>query len=182
VSDGLLEQLAGPRRPLSLLELGRVLGGLRWVELEAFRVLGERAKVMPAEPGEPGLAVHPGPALAMWASASSMAHAWRALQLEALLPVSVGLPTARECTGSPGPAATDWVASLGSAVAGTDDDGRGVVVGWYGVLAEAYGLRVGNSHPSADGPVVRTLGRLGADVLSVARQYVPQVHVLGREA
>lgn len=171
MSGPLLEELAGPPRSLSLIESGRVLGGLRWVELEAFRTLGQLAAEVKAPQG--------GSELAVWASGSSLAHAWRAEQLESLLPVSAGLTGAEECTASPGSTVTDWVVSLVPAVCDGDIYSPGGVQNWYTVLAGAYELRAAHPHPSADGAVIRSLRRLAADVRLVAREYRPLAGVGG---
>src|SRR5208283_85984 len=58
----------GPLRPVRLLNLNESssrLGALRAVELECFRLLGERAPQL-----EP-------PGCARWAASAALAHAWR---------------------------------------------------------------------------------------------------------
>ncbi len=135
------------------------------MELEAFGTLGKFAVARQGAAGAPELAV--------WASGSSLAHAWRAEQLESLLPVSVGLRGADECTMSPGGVVSEWVAGLVRAC--SVGDGAPIVPGgadnWYGLLAGAYERRAAYAHPSADGPIVRVLGRLAADVRCVAAEY-----------
>lgn len=146
VADRLVDLLAGPAEPLGLVALAHVLGGVRYVELEAFRSLGQ----LSAEAGTK-------PAVAVRASGAALAHAWRARQLEALLPVSAGLPGAADVTLSPGPAVD---ALLGRLWAGDPEVTAGLSV----VLAATYRRRLAHPHPSAEPFVARTLGRLLHDV------------------
>lgn len=154
-----LEALAGPSRPLSLHESARVLGGMRWVELEAFVALG---RIAGREETAPGLAI--------WSSSSSLAHGRRAAELGDLLPVSLGVPGREESTTQPDRSVSDWAASL-SGLATMGPDGAAGVESWYRVLAEAYDHRASHPHPSADGALVRTLGRLAANVRLTAGEY-----------
>ncbi|MHB8245709.1 MAG: hypothetical protein ACYDGN_10220 [Acidimicrobiales bacterium] len=154
----LREELGGPARPLSLWETARVLGGLRWVELQGFEVFGRLGATagVPASADEPSVGVP--------ASAASLAHAWRAAQIESLLPVSSGLPGADECTREPSPLVGEWVGGLRSATAAPSDGLAAAVRSWYGDLEAAYEARLAHVHPGADGPVQRILGRLLADL------------------
>ena len=180
MTGGELANLGGPSRPLTLLESARVLGGLRWVELEAFKMLGAFAVSPPGSGFGPGSG--PGPEITQWASGSSLAHAWRATQLEELLPVAAGLPGAEECTTSPGLAAGQWLATLRAGLVGVDAGAAESVPEHYGQLAAAYELRASNAHASADGPVLRTLERLSGDVRSIAREYLRVGGTMVREA
>jgi hypothetical protein len=145
----LLDELGGPARPLSLLELAHVVGSLRWVELQAFARLG----------GEATSGALP-PPLAVWASSASLAHAWRADQLLSLLPASTGLPSPEECTTAGGPAVEAFVGRLRAASAST------ATAAWYAELASAYERRAEFAHPAADGAAARTFVRLAADIRS----------------
>jgi hypothetical protein len=81
---------APPIRPFSLLEQAHAVGALVAAERLLFELLGRRAT-------DGGLTAP----LSVWASGASLRAAWRAEQLAALLPVSVGLPAAGELTASP---------------------------------------------------------------------------------
>ncbi len=157
MSDDLLEALAGPARPLGLLESARVLGGLRWVELTSFELLGRLATG--AGEGGPLDA-----ATAVWASGASLGHAWRAHELERLLPVSAGLPSAAECTVAPGRLVEAFVEALARHVA---VPGEGLA-SFYDLLVRAYEVRAVHPLEAADRAVVRTLGRLVADLRAAA--------------
>jgi hypothetical protein len=152
-SGAVVAELSGPARPLTIEEMAFVLGGFRFVELSAFERLGRLASE------ERSLE----PAVVTFASAASMAHAWRAAQLEELLPVSVGLPGVDECTRPQGPQSRHFVAELSLEGAAS----------WYRTLAAAYRRRAGHAHPSADGPIIRVLRRLEADILAVAGDIGP---------
>jgi hypothetical protein len=150
MTEALLLELSGPDEILPLSALGPVLGGLRAVELSCFERLGQMAC------GAPGN-VDGGAddaAASVWASQASLGHAWRASQLEELLPVSVGLPSVAECTRMPGPLTEEFVGTLARAVAPS----------WYRTLAQAYERRLAKLHPSADRYVARVLERLVEDV------------------
>ncbi len=157
MSGDLLEALAGPARPLSLLESARALGGLRWVELASFELLGRLA----AGGGDAGSL---DASAAVWASGASLGHAWRANELERLLPVSVGLPSAAECTVAPGRLVEGFVGELARHVAAP---GEGLAC-FYDLLVSAYEVRAAHPLEAADGAVVRTLGRLVADLRNAA--------------
>lgn len=145
--------LSGPPRPLSLRESARVLGGLRHVELSAFSRLGEAATSgsLPAR-------------AAALSSAASMGHAWRAAQLEALLPVSAGLAD-EAWTASPGEAAEAALEELATAPLGERE-------GFYHGLEEAYRRRLTHTQEATDGAVFRTLRRLCDDVIVTRAQHV----------
>jgi hypothetical protein len=143
--------LAGPDRPLTLLESARVFGGLRHLELELFTQLGRRAPEAQS------------PSVTVWASSASMAAAWRASLLEGLLPFSKGLPGLEESTRSAGPL-TDAVLGRLEAAA-TDETLAAFVAGeLYPALLAAYGSRGDGLAPAADEPVRLALSRLTADL------------------
>jgi hypothetical protein len=128
-----------------MLEVGPVLGGLRFVELALFEWLG-RVAVTLADDDE-----------VVWASAGSLRAAWRALQLEALLPVSVGLPNATSTT-APGPLVAGAVAQLDVG------DVPETASSWYEVLLVAYRQRLAWTAPAADAPLERMLTRVVTDL------------------
>lgn len=74
----------------SILDSARILGCERYVELACFGALGARA-----------LRSSDSSVLVALAGAAR-SHAWRAKELEDLLPVSLGLPGVEESTRSPG--------------------------------------------------------------------------------
>jgi len=109
-----------------------------------------------------------------------MAHAWRASLVEGLLPVSVGLPGLAELTVIPqGPLAEELARALPDPAFdplprsrdSRGDDGRSVVVGLcdrlYPLLLSEYSLRLELASPAADGPVIRVIGRVIADLEAV---------------
>ncbi len=146
VASALVDLLGGPPSALSIRGLAKVLGGLRFFELAAFEHLG----IIASEGRDQGLE----PNERVWAASASLAHAWRAAQLEALLPVSVGLPNAGECTRSRGPEIDDLVAAL---------DYRSAAH-IYGVLASSYERRIEFPHAAGEPFVLRTLSRLLDDL------------------
>lgn len=130
--------LCGPDRPLEMLEVGEVIGRLRAAELSLFRWLGRLAPTLPA--------AHE----AAWASAASLRAAWRATQLEPLLPVSAGLARPEEVAATAEPSGGDRV---------LDEAGRR-----YGELAGAYRYRLERLSAAADGAVERCLRRVLGDL------------------
>lgn|GEM_PF-1305976 len=151
----LVEAMAGPARVLTLEEWAAALGGLRFVELSLFELLGA-ASVAAGTPA----------AVASWAAAASGQAAWRAEQLEGLLPVSVGLPPPSAVTVAPGEA----VASSLSDLARTRADGLAAEMSgrWYPALSQAYGRRAGTLSPAADRPHAVVLARVLADLAEAA--------------
>jgi hypothetical protein len=162
--------LFDPVGSLKLLETSRHIGALRAVELTCFRRLGERApELVPAS-------------CARWAASASLAHAWRASLLEALLPVSRGLPGLAELTVLPegllgeclarALPEPDNVSSVPAAPSGSrdspPDNGLKLVFELtgrlYPLLLAEYALRLELCTPAADRPVVRTIGRAVADL------------------
>lgn len=159
---------------MNILESAKTIGALRAVELACFERLGERAPLLSP------------PSCARWAAAASLAHAWRASQLEELLPVSVGLPSLDEVTVLPdGPLGAELdltLPALGDAVRLAGDarpsesageaaeagDARAFVAELssrlYGQLLAEYSRRLEVSSPASDGAVLRTLGRVVADL------------------
>ena len=129
--------------PLSLAESADLLGRYRFVELECFAQLGERAARCER------------PEVARYLSGAARAHAWRAGLLEALLPVSVGLPAAAELTVSPHPALGSALQEL---VAAEDDSlVEGLLTVLYPAMLAAYRAHLERCSPFSDPPVRRTL-------------------------
>jgi len=153
---------------LKLLDSARYLGGLRAVELACFHRLGERA---------PRLAEA---ACARWAASASLAHAWRASAVESLLPVSVGLPGLAELTVIPeGQLAEELDRALPELALephsrsrdSLGDDARLLVAGLcgrlYPLVRSEYSRRLELASLAADGPVIRVIGRVVADLEAV---------------
>lgn len=150
MSEEVLEELAGPARRLLLIESAVALGGLFWVELEAFGLLGRLSSSGSLPAVE-----------AMKAAGAARGHAWRAAQLEELLPVSSGLPGHDELAVSPGAAASRWVGSLAGLFAPEQEPRR---LQWYRELGAAYKRRLVHASPASDAATVRVLGRLLSDI------------------
>lgn len=152
-----LAYLRGPDGPLPLILAASVLGELCRLELSLFAWLGEAAPSC----GSPEEVV--------WASSASLRAAWRASQLETLLPVSVGLPRADV---APAPSGLSSAHGVVTEVATT----------WYKVLAAAYSFRLDRLSSAADGPLERVLQRVLAD-LEAEQRSVPTLRKLpGRGA
>lgn len=170
--DGIARELAGPDRPLSIVEMAGVLGRLCWVELQGFRILGEMAAG----------AGHLDPTSAVFSSSASMAHGWRACQLEALLPVSTGLPSPEEVTGPGGEAVAGFCEAMATWGAAGPEELYASASAWYHVLGDGYQLRAAQLRQESDGPISRALSRLIADVSAVARSIPRPSPVPVREA
>ena len=157
-----------PGRPLGLLESVAHLGRCRFVELAAYERLGALS----------GRCVDP--AVGVFLSSASLAHAWRAEALEELLPVSEGLPGIAEATTSPGPlvdrALDACCGAAGAAdgapepptsqlgVPGEQELVQALCGALYPAMLAGYGRRLEWCSPACDGPVARTLRRLVADL------------------
>ncbi len=159
---------------LTLHESAAGLGRLRYVEVGFFERVGRRAAHL-----EPS-------AVAIWAEGASLAAAWRAELLAELLPVSVGLPKSDELTCSAGAAVDLVLDRLGPPAreAGRDTGpvlvptGHGrhggapagpalvehVATTFYPGLLAAYESRRAACSPAADGPVLRAMVRVIADL------------------
>lgn len=143
---------------LGIVASARVTGGLRFVELACFELLGRSA---------PECAW---PAGAGFLAAAALAHAWRAGQLAELLPVSAGLPGASACTASPGPAADEAISllcELSSAAPGAFV--HAVVQLLYPALDASYAGREQSLQEASDAALARTLRRVRADLAEVRR-------------
>ena len=155
---GLAAELNGPDGPLAMIDTAGVIGALREVELALFGWLG-RSAPSSSSPEE-----------VVWASSASLRAAWRARELETLLPVSVGLVP--DAAVSPlSSAAIGSLASLMSAVgerAGESDGGEAplpeTAAALYEVLASAYDFRLERLSRAADGPLERVLCRVATDL------------------
>jgi hypothetical protein len=177
---GLLSGI-GPDREdtfLTLHESAAWLGRIRYLELGVFERVGQRAA-----------SLRPAP-VAGWAEAASLAAAWRASQIAELLPVSAGLPDAGALTRSAGAAIDEALDLLGPPPGHDlveDPDGSGsaspgaapdlvgpfldgpalvdhVATSFYPSLLAAYEARRRVHSPAADGPVLRVLVRVVADL------------------
>jgi len=145
-------ELRGPERPLLMVEAARVLGRLFDVEMALFSWLGRTARSLESADE------------VVWASGASLRAAWRAAQLEQLLPVSVGLGSA-EAPASPRSATTAALEAVGALAApGTPYDAPGLAMAWYAVLLDAYRWRLQWLSPAADGALERVLERLVTDL------------------
>lgn len=154
---------------MNLQEASSYLGAVRAVELACFRRLGERARWL-----EPASCVR-------WAASASLAHAWRATELEGLLPVSVGLPGPYELTVLPGGVLGDELARAlpeapGELVGGEFRDSPTVsgprlvvdlVERLYPLLAGEYARHLESPGPASDGPMLRCMGRAAADLEAI---------------
>lgn len=141
--------------PLTLLESASLTGRYRYVELELFSALGRRAASCEAE-------------VSVYLAGASLAHSWRARELEARLPVSVGLPGVVELTRSP---SGELDAAVALAVApGAGAEVLDAVVGaLYPAMELAYAERVAAGSPVSDPPVLRLLARLRSDLEDLRR-------------
>lgn len=158
--EALLGSLAGPERPLTLLESAAVLGGLRFVELSAFVRLGSLAR-------DGDLA----PAAVVWSAEASLAHGRRASDLEVLLPVSAGLPSAAECTKSPDGEVTAFLGALEQVSDPFSDEGAACLEFLHRLLGRAYALRSSHGSPAADRAQRRVLERARQDVDRIADSF-----------
>ena len=140
----LRSQLEGPDRPLRMAEMAGAIGRLRGTERALFGWLGRSAVVCELAP------------VATWASGASLRAAWRSSQLEALMPVSAGVPAAGARTGG--------LAALDELPAAVDTSLLEVAVRWYGLLGHAYRFRLGRLTRAADGHVERVLRRVVVDL------------------
>ncbi len=133
--------LRGPDRPLHMAEVAAVIGELRAAELGLFRWLGRLAPTLPSARE------------VAWASAASLRAAWRASELEPLLPVSAGLATGEDPVHEP----------IESSAPGGDDvfEQAGKR---YRQLVDAYRYRLERLSPAADAAVERCLRRVLGDV------------------
>lgn len=168
--SGLLSGVGEGGPFLTLHQSAAGLGRLRYVEVGFFERVGRRASLLEPAP------------VAIWAEAASLAAAWRASLIAELLPVSVGLPDAAELTRSAGEAvdaaldrlgpppaegaADQGAGQPGSAVAGLDGAAlvEHVAESFYPALLAAYETRRAARAPAADGPVLRMLVRVIADL------------------
>lgn len=138
--DGAVVELAGPSRPLGIVDLATRLGGLRYLELVSYERLGRLA-------AEGDMSV----SLALFMAKAALAHAGRGDLLGSLLPVSPGLPDAAELTVCPGEAVRALLArSL---------EQPGVLASLYETAEAAYAIRLAHRHPSGEANEARVLER-----------------------
>jgi len=143
--------------PLSIEESADLIGRYRYVELLAFNLLGERAPSCDTPKG------------ALFLASASRAHAYRAQLFEELLPVSLGLPSAKDLTRTPDPLVDE---ALRCCVA----EGRDVDVIYalisavYKSALIAYEGRLSQCAGPADRALSRTLRRAIGDVEVICGQ------------
>ena len=128
-----------------------LIGKERYVELACFKGLGERSlQVREAD-------------VVLFLASAAQSHAWRARQLEELLPVSLGLPGVDEATTSPGPITDDAIA-----LACADGSGEEILqaIGrvLYPQMLSAYRAHLVTCSPAAELPTVLVLQRVIADL------------------
>ncbi|MGH9170775.1 MAG: hypothetical protein ACRD0Z_07880 [Acidimicrobiales bacterium] len=126
------------------------VGSLVYVERRLFEQLGAVAGRLRA-------------GWAGWASSASLRAAWRAEQLAALLPVSVGLPAPDDLVKPRQAGLVEGLADLVSPPATGPDLGRNVLY-LYDELLAAYARELKNSSPVADEPYAIVLRRVMADL------------------
>lgn len=143
-------------QPTSLLAMAALVGRMRAVELAAFAVLGRRAR----RAGRP--------AVAAFLAGASHAHAWRAGQLEAHLPVSATLPSAGELTVVAGPQVDDVLRRLEAGEDGPLVAALGTAL--YPAMLAGYDARLALASPAADPPLARTLRRVRHDLATLAEE------------
>jgi hypothetical protein len=133
-----------------LLGTAEFLGHYRYVELECFERLGALAPRVEQ------------PFLASYLAGAARAHAYRAALIEALLPVSVGLPGAVELTISP----DSRLEGAFEELLDRDEEallGELVLVAYPALLA-GYRARFARCSMFSDPPLRRCLVRLMADL------------------
>jgi hypothetical protein len=146
-------ELRGPERPLQMADVAGAIGRLRDVEMALFSWLGRTARTLEAADE------------VVWASAASLRAAWRAAQLEQLLPVSAGLAGAAAAMQPLATATETAIEALDSPEPpGRPGNVPRVASSWYDVLLAAYGCRLRWLSPAADGPLERVLERLVKDL------------------
>jgi len=165
-------ELRGSEHPLQMADVAGVLGRFRDVELALFSWLGRTSRSL--ESAEE----------VVWASGASLRAAWRATQLEQLLPVSVGLGRTEAPSPSPTVATATALEALERLVP-SDPPGSGFAAGlasaWYAALLDAYRYRLRWLSAAADGPLERLLERLLAD-LGAEKQLCEVFGSPGRDA
>lgn len=148
------EELRGPEGVLAMVDTARVVGGLRRVELALFVALGHAAPLLEL------------PEQVVWASSASLRAAWRASQLDCLMPVSTGLAPAADRPDAVGPATASALEALAvfrasaEAPVGVPE----LAADWYDALLGAYRYRLERLSPAADGPLERVFMRVAGDL------------------
>lgn len=169
---GVAEELRGPDGPLPMADTARVVGGLRRVELALFAALGHAAPLL-AKPEQ-----------VVWASSASLRAAWRASQLECLVPVSAGLAPAAGTPDAVGTATAVALESLAArgASSGVPASVPDLAADWYDALLEAYRYRLERLSRAADGPLERVFVRVAGDLEAEADAERALRKVPGRDA
>jgi hypothetical protein len=164
-------ELRGPDGPLTMVDIAGVIGAFRDVEMALFSWLGRAAGSLKAADD------------VVWASSASLRAAWRAAQLEQLLPVSAGLPDAEPATASPGTAVAAALEALRALVPPALPEAAGrLASAWYAALLDAYGSRLDRLAPAADGALERVLRRLVTDLAIESAGVRGSPATLGRDA
>lgn len=146
-------ELSWPERQLEMADMAGVIGRFHHVEMALFSWLGHTAASLSA------------PEEVVWASGASLRAAWRAAQLEPLLPVSAGLVDADAATAPAGSAVVRSLQVLASFVPpGAPGSALGLARAWYGALLDAYRFRLELLAPAPDGALERVLERLVMDL------------------
>jgi hypothetical protein len=141
-----------------MADMAGVIGRFHHVEMALFSWLGHSAVSL----GSPEEVV--------WASGASLRAAWRAAQLEPLLPVSAGLVDADAARVPAGSAVATSLQDLESFVPpGAPGSALRLASAWYAALLDAYRFRLEWLAPAPDGALERVLHRLVTD-LGVERE------------
>jgi hypothetical protein len=98
-------------------------------------------------------------------SGASLAHAWRAELWARRLPVSAGLPTAADLTVG-GPVAAELLGLLPTA-GSPGETLEALVKAIYPAMMTGYRRRLALAGEAADGPIVRVLRRVLADLAQI---------------
>ncbi|MGO8875747.1 MAG: hypothetical protein ACLQNG_08285 [Acidimicrobiales bacterium] len=148
----LTAELRGPDGPLQMIDTARVVGALRAVELVLFAWLGRLAPTA----GTPEEVV--------WASSASLQAAWRAGELQQLLPVSPGLEPVGDALAPSSRAAARLRELNAAEQVERPERVPEVAAAWYRALAASYRFRLERLSPAADGPLGRVFCRVEADL------------------
>ena len=135
----------------SILDSAQLIGHERYVEISCFRALGVRA----LGASDPSVLV----ALA----AAARGHAWRARELEDLLPVSLGLPDVDGSTRPPGEKMDDAISLL----AAEPDDAevaRALARVLYPAMLASYRAHLVSGSDAADRHLSTVLRRVISDL------------------
>ena len=135
----------------SILDSAQLVGRERYIEISCFRALGDRA----LRGSESSVLV----ALA----AVARGHAWRARELEELLPVSLGLPGVDQSTRAPG---EDMESAISLLTAELDDSevARALARVLYPAMLASYRAHLVSGSDAADRHLSTVLRRVISDL------------------